>query len=251
MQILTGLDIVLGRLRNQIVGNAIPGIEVEHRVDLDAAAERDQHAVGDVVLGKSGLRGLGAVDIDVEFRIVGLLLDAQIGNATDMSEFGKHLVGDAVISHRCRAIDLNVDRRRQTKVQRLGDDVSRQEIERNPGKFARELLTQRAHVVRGPVVLFFQRDEDVCVGRPGKSRAIVDIVDVAEWQSNVVEDIVDFRRRNSLPNAGLYLVGQTGGLLDTRSSFCAHMQNELAAVCIRKEVLAEERNEREGTEAYD
>ncbi len=44
--------------------------------------------------------GLGAVDHDVELRIVALLLNAQVGNAADMAELRHHLVGDAAI--RCR-----------------------------------------------------------------------------------------------------------------------------------------------------
>ena len=38
------------------------------------------------------------------------------------------------------AIDLNVDRRRQTEVKRLSDDVGWQEIEGDSGKFAMRKL---------------------------------------------------------------------------------------------------------------
>ncbi len=110
------------------------------------------------------------------------------------------------IARDIRTVDLNIDGGRQTKVQCLGDNVSRKKIERSSGKLAGELLAQRAHVVCGRVMLLFERDEHVGIGRAGEPRVVVDVVDVADRQADVVEDIVDLSRRNRLPDAGLDLV---------------------------------------------
>src|ERR1700733_7399025 len=185
LQILSGLNVVLRSLRDQVVGNAVFRVEIKHGVDLEAAAERDQHAVGDVAFGKSALCSFGAIDRDVEFWIVGLLLDAQVCNSADVTQLSQHLVGNAAVVGNVGSVDLNVDRRRQTEVQRLGHDVSRREIKRHSGKFAREPLAQGPHVAGSRVVLFVQRHEHICVGLSSEPGVVVHVVDVADRQANV------------------------------------------------------------------
>ena len=118
----------------------------------------------------------------------------------------QHFVGDAAIVGNVGTVDLNVDRRRQTEVQGLGHDVGRQDIESHSGKLARELLAQGPDVAGSRVVLLIQRDKHIGIGFPGESGVVVHKVDVADRQADIVEDIVDFSRRNGLPNAVLYLI---------------------------------------------
>ena len=68
LQILQRLHRVLRRLRDQVVIDAVLRVQEESRRGLKAAAERDQQAAGDIALREAGLRGLGAVDGDVELR---------------------------------------------------------------------------------------------------------------------------------------------------------------------------------------
>ncbi len=80
-----------------------------------------------------------------------------------MAQLLEHRVGDLAIARDVGALELHVDRRRQAEVQNLGHDVRRQKVEDDAGKIARQALPQRGDVVRGGAVVFFQRDEDVCI----------------------------------------------------------------------------------------
>ena len=59
-----------------------------------------KQAVGNVAFRKPALRRLGAVDHHVKLGIVGLLLDAQIGNPADMPQFVSILSATAGIARR-------------------------------------------------------------------------------------------------------------------------------------------------------
>ncbi len=112
---------------------------------------------------------LGAVDINVQFGIVGLLLDAQIGNAADMAEFFKHLVGDVGICRDVRTVNLDIDRRRQAKVQSLGHNIRREKVERGSGKSLWQFVAKSPDIIRGRMMLLFQRDQNVRICCAGKA----------------------------------------------------------------------------------
>jgi len=147
-------------------------------------------SVGDVAFSKPSLRGLRSVDSDVELGIVGPLLDAQVGNAPDMAQFGEHLVGDAAVSIDVWTVDLDINWCGQAKVQRLGNNVRWQEIERGSRKLAGQFFTQGTYIVCSPVVPISQRYEHVCVGSPGEARLVVDVVDGAEQPSSATSDLL-------------------------------------------------------------
>ena len=101
------------------------------------------------------------------------------------------------------------------------------------------------------MVLLVERDKHVRVGRSGSPGVVIDVVDVAVREANVVEDVVDFGRWNCLSNAGLYVIDDARGVLNAGSGLSAHMQDELSAIGVGKEVLAKIRNQGEGAEAED
>ena len=133
-EILQRLDVVLRRLGREVVVDAVLPVEEEHRRGLEAAAQGVQHAVRDVALGQPVLLRLGAVDGDLEVRIVERLLDARIDDARHLAHLLENLVGDLAVAVDVGAVDLDVDRRRQAEIQDLGHDVRGQEIERDAGK---------------------------------------------------------------------------------------------------------------------
>jgi hypothetical protein len=114
------------------------------------------------------------------------------GRGRHLAQLVQHLVGDAPIAFDVRAGDVNVDRRRQTEVEDLGDDVGGQEVEGRPGKLAGQLPP------KGPDV--------VGVGR------------------------VHLGGRDLAPDRRFDQVGHPRGLLDTGSRPGAHVQDELPAV---------------------
>ena len=84
------------------------------------------------------------------------------GNRLDPAQqlVRKLTVGLKVVSH-----DLNIDRRRQSEVQNLADDVGRQERKIDAGKFVRPTSTaSRGRIPRWAMVRG-QGDHDVGVGR--------------------------------------------------------------------------------------
>ena len=89
----------------------------------------------------------------------------------------------------------------------MGDDVGRKIVESHSRKLARELVTQSPHVVRGAMMFLFQGDQNVCIGRTREPGVVVDVVDIADRQANIVEDIVDFGRGNRLSDTSLYQIG--------------------------------------------
>ena len=137
-QVRDAVDAVLGHLRDDRIGHAVLGIQPEVRVDLAAAGQGDQQAVGDVALREAHLAGEGAIDVDVDLRVVEHLLDAQVRDAGHRADALQELGGVGVVGLLIVADHLQVDRRRQAEIQDLRDDVGRQEREGG----ARELLRQ-------------------------------------------------------------------------------------------------------------
>ena len=85
--------------------------------------------VGDLRLGQTELERSGAVDIDKKLERVDDLMQVDIRGTLDLAEPGFELACDRKVVRRVMAGDLDVDRRRQTEIQHLGDDISRLEVE--------------------------------------------------------------------------------------------------------------------------
>ncbi len=80
---------------------------------------------------------LGAIDGEVERGQGQHLLHVDISRPRDLSHAVRDLLGDEVVGLHVGADDLDVDGRRQTEVQDLGDDVGRLEEELHSGEAAR------------------------------------------------------------------------------------------------------------------
>ena len=251
LQVVQGLDAVLRRLGGEVVVDAVLPVQEEGRRRLEAAAQRHQQAAGEVAGREAALGGLRAVDGDVELRIVEALLDPEVHQPRHLAQLVQHLVRHAAVALDVRALDLHVDRRRQAEVDDLRDDVGRQEIERHAGELRRQPFPERADVVGGGPVAGLQRHQDVGVGGADDAGGAVHPVDGAVGQPDVVEDHVELAGGDLAPDGGLDEVGQPGRLLDPRAGRRPQVQSELAAVGVRKEVLAEPRHQQEGGQAGD
>ncbi len=239
------IDLVLRRLHHDRVGHAVVRIEVVGRRDLRAAGQIDDQAVGDVALGQPDILRAGAVDIDVEGRIVGRLLDARIGDAGNPANPAQQLVGIGEIRGQIGAADLQVDRRRRAEIQDLADDVGRQEREGHARKGARQLLAQRLDVVVGRPMILLQLDLDVAVLRTDHAGVVVGHVDAADRHADVVGERLDFRRRNDLADRLLHVGELIGAFLDAGADLGAHMHQDLAGIDRGKEIPAEKRHQQE------
>ena len=80
------------------------------------------------------------------------------------------------------------------------------------------------------------------------SRRAVHPIDGAIRQADVVEDVVQLFRRNYPPNRGLDEVHQPGGFFDACAGFGADVEEYLAAVRARDEVLSQPGHQEKGGE---
>src|SRR5258708_35847670 len=73
---------------------------------------------------------LGTINGYIEFRVIKRLLYARIGDTGYALDFLQHPCGNFAVPVDIGALDLDIDGRRQTTAQNLGDDVRREEVER-------------------------------------------------------------------------------------------------------------------------
>ena len=239
------VDLVLRRLHHDRIGHAVVRVEIVGRRDLRAAGEIDDEAVGDVALGQADILRAGAVDIDVEGRIVRRLLDARIGNAGNPADPAQQLVGVGEIRFQIGAADLQVDRRRRAEIQDLADDVGRQEREAHAGKLPRQLLAQRLDVFGGRPVAFLQLDLDVAILRADHAGVVVGHVDAGDRHADVVGQRLDLAGRNDLADRLLHVGELVGGFLDAGADLGADMHQDVAGIDGGEEVAAEKRHQQE------
>ena len=142
------------------------------------------------------------------------------------------------------AVDLNIDRRGQAEIQDLGDHVGGQEIEHRAGKLAVSFRPQRLNPLLRRVVILFERNQDVGVRRADHAAVVVSRVDAAVGQAHVVDDAVQFARRNLPADRLIDQIADARGLLDAGSGLGAEVQAELAVVAGREEILPKPRESR-------
>ena len=123
LKVLQGLNPVLGGLGCQVIVDAILPIQEKGRSRLKASAQRHQQAAGDVALGEAAAGCFRAVHVDMEFRVIEVLLNARVDDTRYLAYLVQYLVGDLSIALDVGALDLNIDGRGQAKVQNLSDDV--------------------------------------------------------------------------------------------------------------------------------
>src|SRR4029077_4748672 len=103
---------------------------------------------GDVSLGQPKLHRLCSVDVELESLQVVRLLNPHINGSANMTDFLSYgirdLLGDGFIA----SDNLNVQRRRNSEVKCLADDVGREEIKGCPREIAIQTQTQVADVIR-------------------------------------------------------------------------------------------------------
>ncbi len=237
LQILQRLHVVLRRLGGQVVVDAVGGIQEEHRRRLEAAAQRVEHAGRHIAFGEAALLRLGAVHIDLEIGIVERLLDARIDDARHVADLLEDRIGHFAVALQVGAFDLDVDRGGQAEIQHLGDDIGGQEIEGHAGKLLRQDLAQTRDISVGRPVIGLERYHDIGVRRADQAGDRMRQIDRAVGQADIVGDRILLARRDFLPDDGLDEIGKARRLLDSRAGFGAHVQDELAAVRAREEIL--------------
>ncbi len=146
-------DRIHGVFRNPDVDqilNAAYRVQPVIGLGLAAAGKIQQYRARHVTLGQSDLGCLGAVDVKVQFGLIGRLLDPDIHGARDIADGIGKLCCDLSRFFTVPAHDLNIDRGRETEVDGLIDDIGRQKIKRRSGKVSSQAGAQPANItIRG------------------------------------------------------------------------------------------------------
>src|SRR6266481_4943147 len=98
------------------------------RCDLRRAAERNQNAVRNVAFGEAEFLRAGTIDFQLQLRRARHLVHANIDRAGNLFQAPLDLTRDPVVLWRVSG-NLNIDRRGESEIQDLADDVGRLKIE--------------------------------------------------------------------------------------------------------------------------
>ena len=158
------IDPVLRRLHANVVVHAVGPVHPEIRRHRAVAAQRDQHAAGNIALRQTQLRGLHAIHIQEDFRLVNHLVNMDVGSSRNARNPLRKLLGDPVVGFRVPPDDLQVDRSREPEAQNLSRDIGRLEEERHVREFFAQALPQQDFVIPGRAMfLFLERNQDFTV----------------------------------------------------------------------------------------
>src|SRR5258708_30588634 len=93
------------------------------------------------------------------------------------------------------------------------------------------------------VMIGGQGHENIGVRAPNRSRIAVGKIDATVGQANVVNDVMDFSRRNLLSNRLLDLIAKIGRFFNAHASGSTQMKLESPAVYAGEEVPAQPRKQ--------
>jgi hypothetical protein len=157
------MQAILRHLDNYRILDAGLWIDPEIRRNLAAAGKSQEHVIDDILLGQREFLSLEPVYIKLDLRRVHGLLHEHIGGARNILDLLLKLGRDLMSRVRILSADLNVNRRRHSKVESLIRDIGRLEKKRLLGKLLCEIFPQNSHpLLRGPM-LPGERYQDVSV----------------------------------------------------------------------------------------
>src|SRR5208337_2143058 len=99
------------------------------RVDLEASAQGVQHAARHVPFCVATQGCLGSIHGHIKQWVIEGLLDPRVHHAGNLFHLPQELIGNLSIALDIASVDLDVDRRGETKVQDLSHDVRGEEGE--------------------------------------------------------------------------------------------------------------------------
>ena len=153
----------------------------------------------------------------------GLLL-ANINHAGDAPKLLRQRGRDLVICRQVTANNLNIERRGQSKVDRLGHDVGRHEIKFRAGKFLVQIKAQLPNIISRRLMIWVERDQNIRVRRSSCAGVVVAQINPGVRKADVVDNALELPRRDSLSDGSFYLIDKLGRLFNARSGRRAHVQ---------------------------
>src|SRR5439155_14329887 len=96
-------------------------------------------------------------------------------------------------------------------------------------------------------MILFEGHEDVYVGRANETGCAVNEIDGAVRQTDVVENVVQFLRRNNTADRVFDEIGKARGFFNTRTDLNTHIKDKLPTIGIGKKVFTQPGHEGPGT----
>ncbi len=210
---------------------------------LKARRQRHQRVIRHVLLRKSNRLRPRAIHFHVQLRQIQRLLDVHVHRPAHFLDARQHLARHLEIVREIRTHKLHVNRRWQSEIQNLADDIGRLKVKRRPWKFTGECFSQLADVILGGMMIFLQGDQDFGIRSADGSRGAVTQVDSAVRQPDIVENSLHLLRGDLLANGILDAIGQRRRFFHPQPNRSAHVQPNLSGIHGGKKVRAQERNQ--------
>src|SRR4029077_17105754 len=212
---------------------------------LEAGAERDKQAVGDIAFSKAELLGAGPIDFYAQLWCVRHMMWTNVNRARNLFHPRLDLTRDCIVRLIGKTGDLDVDWRRQTEIQNLADDVCRLEIETQLRKTFGEFLPQRFHICRSrPAMIGLERDENLAVGLTDRGVITKGEIDALRY-ADVVQYQCQIRWRNDVANGFFHIRENLLALFQPRSGRCVDVQTKLARINSWEKIASDDRQNRE------
>src|SRR5207302_4146038 len=134
--------LVLRSLYRNVVGDTVLWVEPEVRCRLEARTERHQDVVRNIAFRQPNLLNPCPVDVILEPRLIDELLNVYINGSRYRPHLLGNLRGNGEVAFKVLADKLNIQRGRNTKVERLADNVCGLKEEGSPRKLLGQILSQ-------------------------------------------------------------------------------------------------------------
>src|SRR5438445_3236058 len=129
------------------------------------------------------------------------------------------------------------------KIQDQNNYILSKEIKLHVRKIVVQFLSQGFYVLRGRLMVGVESDENFAVGRADRRIVTKGEINPACGQPDVIENVLDFVRRNDFANHTTYLKKSLLGRFKPSACGSSHMQTKLAGIDRWEKVAAEKRNE--------
>src|ERR1039457_6830207 len=145
---------ILRRLDGDVITHTVLWIEPEIGSRLEASTQADQHALCDLLGIQSDLVDARAVHVEIESGQAHHLLHMYVGGAGNLAQPICDSLRDVVASAHIGAPYLNIDRRGQSKMEKLRHDIGGLKEELHARETRWEFTAQPAHVLRRRMMVF-------------------------------------------------------------------------------------------------
>src|SRR5207244_725174 len=175
--------------------DAVYRIEPEIWLKQSGAIKLGEQTGRNLLFGYANLERLGAIDVNLERRIVQRLGNPEIGQARNAAQLVFELRGQCVVGAQVGSGDLHIDHRRETEIQNLANDIGSLEVAYHLGKADRQHPPNLILIHRRGAMLRLELYQYVSVLSRDAIGLVISKV-VRNWDADVVADAFELVGRD-------------------------------------------------------